>query len=434
MNFDSSKESNEVYSSSNHANQNLIPVLQELYDRGYIHQCTDLQNLNKLLAKKSDSIISCYVGFDCTAKSLHVGSLMQIMIMRLMQKHGYKPIILLGGATTLIGDPSDKDEMRKMRSSQEIEENKTSIAKIFYKLLEYDGKSSAVFVDNKEWLQDIKYLDFLRNYGRYFSINRMLTFDSVRIRLERQQPLTFLEFNYMLLQAYDFVELYRRYNCHLQFGGSEQWSNILSGIDLGRRVENCELFGITTPLVTTEGGVKMGKTVSGAIWLNDDMISSYDFWQFWRNTPDIDVIKFLKIYTDLSLNEIDDLENSCEINDIKIILANQVTALCHGQKAAELSAKTAEETFNNKEISDNLPKFFLTKEELPTPLYKLLVLSRLCESNSSAKKLILGKGARINHEIIDDENFFVTIDAFDNNCTNLMISSGKKRHAIITLQ
>ena len=451
MNTSSSHNSSPSFLSSHSVfGFTLSPVLKELIERGYIYQCTDPDGLNSILsANLGDSAtggenksndhskhsvpISCYVGFDCTAKSLHVGSLMQIMIMRAMQRHGYRPVILLGGATTRIGDPSDKDEMRKLRSLEEIEENKLSIAKIFRKLLVFEGECAAILVDNSDWLSEQKYLDFLQDYGRHFSINRMLTFDSVKLRLERQHPLTFLEFNYMLLQAYDFVELYRRYNCCLQFGGSEQWGNIVSGVDLARRVEGCELFGITTPLITTANGAKMGKTVGGAVWLNDDMLSSYEFWQFWRNVADADVIRFLKIYTNLKVEEIDRAQENLDINELKVMLANEVTSLCHDKEAAGNAERTARETFSGGGIGSDLPKVEISSSDLPMPFYRLLVTCGLCESNSAAKKLIVGKGVRIDNEMIDDENHIVSMDTFVSERDMVKISVGKKRHIVIML-
>lgn len=420
----------------------LNPILKELIARGYIYQCTDLNSLNilfnefELSSLKKDAVdpISCYVGFDCTAKSLHVGSLMQIMIMRTMQNYGYRPVILLGGATTRIGDPSDKDELRKLRSAEEIEENKQSIAQIFYKILSFEGKNAALLVDNADWLSQLKYLDFLQDYGRYFSINRMLAFDSVKLRLERQSPLTFLEFNYMLLQAYDFVELFRRYNCRLQFGGSEQWGNIVSGVDLARRIEKCELFGITTPLITTSNGIKMGKTLGGAVWLNEDMLSPYEFWQFWRNVADEDVVRFLKFYTNLSLTVIEEATNKLDINSLKILLANEITGLCHSKEAAEKAEQTAIETFSKGGIGSDLPKIIIRPVELPMPLYRLLVLCGLADSNSAAKKLIIGKGIRLDNKVVEAENLEINLNNFQAISGVIKVSAGRKRHVLLVLE
>ncbi len=410
--------------------------LRELSARGYLNQCTDLEGLDKVLSSEK---ISAYVGFDCTAKSLHVGSLMQIMIMRLLQKHGHKPIILLGSATTLIGDPSDKDEARKMLTTKEINDNKESIAQIFKKFLDFSPScpNNAIIVDNLEWLEKISYLDFLRNYGPLFSINRMLSFDSVRLRLDRQYPLSFLEFNYMLLQAYDFVELFKRHSCKLQFGGSEQWGNIVSGIELGRRTANAELFGVTSSLITTSNGAKMGKTAKGAVWLNSDMLSPYDYWQFWRNTNDSDVIRFLHLYTDLPLEEIGKLSylKGQELNQAKILLANEATKLCHSENDAINAMNTASIAFSDSGNTDGLPVCEIDKERLLNgiPLYKLLVITSICESGNSAKKLIQGKGVKINDQLANDELSLITVNDF-NNQGKLKISSGKKKHLLIELK
>ncbi len=373
-------------------------LLNDLYDRGFIYQTTDLEGLDKLLTQEK---IAAYIGFDCTAKSLHVGSLMQIMIMRKLQQNGHKPIILLGSATTRIGDPSDKQGLRKILTDDEIEENKKSIAKIFDKFLDFNGPNRAEIVDNIDWLSSVKYLDFLREYGVHFSINRMLTFDSIKNRLDRQSQLTFLEFNYMLLQAYDFLHLYKSHNCRLQFGGSEQWSNIVSGIELSRRVAKSELFGVTTPLITTSDGVKMGKTAGGAVWLNPDMLSPYDYWQFWRNTADSDLLKFMKLYTEIPVEEINSFANITgkNLNELKKRLADKATAMCHGTDSAAAARKASEDQFE----SGILPSILLRSTEMP--LYKAVVDAGLAKSNSEARKLIIGKGVKLDDVLIEDETY-----------------------------
>ncbi len=409
------------------------PLLVDLYARGYIYQSTNLEELDKLITSQK---IVAYVGFDCTAKSFHVGNLMQIMIMRRLQQHGHVPVILLGGATTRIGDPSDKQGLRKMLTLDEIEKNKQSLMSTFNKFLDFSSTNAAVIVDNLEWLSDIKYLDFLRDYGVHFSINRMLSLDSVRLRLERQSPLTFLEFNYMLLQAYDFVELYKRYKCQLQFGGSEQWSNIINGVELGRKIAGAELFGITTPLVTTSAGVKMGKTAEGAVWLNADMLSPYDYWQFWRNTADADVIRFMKIYTDLSLVEIEKFISveGKDLNDVKKLLADEITTICHGNDAAIAARKTAEETFEYGINSESLPCYIISSEDLGDgiPLYRLLVIVKLCESNNAAKRAVQGKGIKLNDVVVEDEYFLVKQHHIMIG-RGLKISFGKKKNVLIKI-
>lgn len=319
--------------------------LNILYSRGFIHQCSDFEQLD---AKLSQGVQSAYIGFDATAPSLHAGSLVQIMMLYWFQQTGHKPITLMGGGTTKIGDPSGKDESRKMLTDQDIENNISGIKSIFSKFLTYgEGKTDALMVNNDEWLSSLHYIQFLRDYGVHFTINRMMSFDSVKLRLEREQPLTFLEFNYMILQAYDFLELYRRHGTILQLGGSDQWGNIINGVELGRRCESAEFFALTTPLLTTSSGAKMGKSADGAIWLNEDMLSSYDYWQYWRNTEDADVGKFLRLFTTLPIEEIEKLEalQGQEINDAKKILADEVTSLCHGRKAAQDARQTAEDTF-----------------------------------------------------------------------------------------
>jgi tyrosyl-tRNA synthetase len=400
------------------------PLLYELHARGFIYQTTDLDGLDELLNKEK---ISIYVGFDCTAKSLHVGSLMQIMILRKLQQSGHKPIILLGSATTRVGDPSDKHGLRKILSDEEIEENKQSISQVFHKFLDFsdDCPNRAEIVDNIEWLGGIKYLDFLREYGMHFSINRMLTFDSVKNRLEKQTQLTFLEFNYMLLQAYDFLHLYKTHNCRLQFGGSEQWGNIVSGIELGRRVVGAELFGITTPLITTSNGIKMGKTAGGAVWLNADMLSPYDYWQFWRNTSDVDVLKFIQLYTELPIEEINSYKNLSgkDLNELKKKLADEATAMCHGAEAAGAARQAAEESFEAG-ISDNLLTIALGSSEIP--LYKAIVDCSLAKSSSEARKLITGKGVKLDTILIEDEQYNLRLSD-----KPIKLSVGKKKHVLL---
>lgn len=408
----------------------LIRLFQE---RGYIHQVTDLEQLDELALTES---ITGYIGFDCTAKSLHVGNLVQIMMLRHLQKFGHKPIVLMGGGTTLIGDPSGKDETRKVLSSREINENKQSLSQIFSNFIKFGNNlSDAVMLDNSEWLLDIKYLDFLREYGSHFSINRMLTFDSVRLRLEREHPLSFLEFNYMLLQAYDFVELYKRYDCRLQCGGSDQWGNIINGVDLARRMNCPTLFGLTSNLITTASGAKMGKTASKAIWLNQDMLSAYDYWQFWRNTEDADVIRFLKMFTELPISEIDRLSalKDKEINEAKIILANEATTLCHGKEAASKAYETAKKTFEEGATGSNLPVVEIDTNQLNTGIavFKLFTLAGFCTSSSEAKRLIQGGGAKLNNQTITDEMQVLKKEDFKDD--NLKLSMGKKQHAIIKL-
>ena len=408
---------------------NLINTLQS---REFIYQSTNLEQLEK---KVSNNKIKAYIGFDCTAKSLHVGSLIQIMMLRWLQKFGHQPIILLGGGTTKIGDPSGKDAARKMLGDNDIEENKKSLKKVFNQFLNFDSKNKAIILDNDEWLGELKYVEFLRDFGKHFSINRMINFESVKMRLDREQSLSFLEFNYMLLQAFDFYHLYKDQECVLQIGGSDQWGNIINGVELIRKKLGKEVFGLTSPLLTTSSGTKMGKTESGAIWLNDDMISSYEYWQFWRNTEDADVVKFLKLFTELPLDEIDKLSKLTgkEINTAKIILADEATKLCHGIEASINAKSTAQKTFEDNSVGDNLPKFKITLNEIndDLPLFKLLVLSGLCESNGAARKLIQGSGARVNNNVINDINYMIQQNDFHDN--KLKLSAGKKKHVLVQL-
>ena len=407
--------------------------INSLLDRGFLHQSTNLEKLDQLCFKWS---ISGYIGFDCTADSLHIGSLSQIMMLRHFQKAGHKPIILMGGGTTKVGDPSGKDSSRPLLSSSDIISNKEAIKKIFERYLSFGDKSNdAIMVDNADWLDKLELIPFLRQYGKHFSINRMLSMDSVKLRLDREQPLTFLEFNYAILQAYDFLELNRRLDCLLQMGGSDQWGNIVTGVDLTRRIVGNEVFGLTSPLVTTSSGLKMGKTEKGAIWLNKEKLSEWDFWQFWRNTEDHDVIKFLKLFTDLSTDEIKKLENlkGSEINEAKIILAHETTKLCHGLKAAQIAQQTAKDTFVKGNLGSNLPSFKvdLSKTE-KISLIDALCLTKLSSSKGEARRLIKGGGAKVNNTQQKNENHFIVSKDFDKE-NNLKISSGKKNHAVLII-
>ena len=407
--------------------------ISSVIDRGYMHQCTDLDALDNLAA---DGIVSAYIGFDCTAPSLHAGSLVQIMMLRLMQRTGHKPIVLMGGGTTKIGDPSGKDESRKLLDDHAIAANMAGIKEVFSKFLTFgDGPTDAVMVNNDDWLKGIEYVQFLRDYGRHFSVNRMLSFESVKLRLEREHNLSFLEFNYMILQAYDFLELSRRNNCLLQMGGSDQWGNIVNGVELGRRIDQRDLFGLTTPLLTTSSGAKMGKTAAGAIWLNADMLSPYDYWQYWRNTEDADVGKFLRLFTDLELGEIAELETrqGVELNDVKKRLATEITTLCHGAEAAAEAAETARRTFEEGGLGDALPNTDVPKADLDAGIavFELFKLAGLAASNGEARRLIKGGGGRLNDSKVSDETQIVNLaDVTDDGIIKL--SAGKKRHALIT--
>ena len=397
-----------------------------------MHQCTDIEALDE---RASREIIPAYIGFDCTAPSLHVGSLLPVMLLRWLQKTGHKPIVLMGGGTTKVGDPSGKDESRQLLTIEKINENMEGIKSIFAKYLTFgDGPTDAIMVNNADWLDKLEYIDFLRSYGSHFTINRMLTFDSVKLRLEREQPLTFLEFNYMILQAYDFLELSRRNDCLMQMGGSDQWGNIVNGIELGRRVDSTQLFGLTTPLMTTSSGAKMGKTATGAIWLDQEQLSAYDFWQYWRNTEDADVGRFMRLFTELPLDEITRLEKlqDAEINEAKKILAGEVTKLCHGEDAAKLAAKTAKDTFEGAGISADLPTIELTKSDLEVGIaaFELFRQAGLANSNGEARRLIKGNGAKLNDSVIADETQMITLA--DNNADGVIkLSAGKKRHILI---
>lgn len=401
-------------------------LLRLLDSRGYIHQITDPGALDKTAAQQ---IVPGYIGFDATAPSLHVGSLVQIMMLRRLQQAGHKPIIVMGGGTTKIGDPSGKDESRKMLTDAMIDDNIASIRTVFEKLLTFgDGPTDAVMVNNDEWLSALGYVELLRDVGPHFTVNRMLTFDSVRIRLDREQPLTFLEFNYMILQAYDFVELARRYDCRLQLGGSDQWGNIVNGMELGRRMEGRDLFGLTTPLLTTADGAKMGKTASGAVWLNEDQLPAYDFWQFWRNTDDRDVGRFLKLFTDLPMEEIARLEalEGAQINDAKVVLANEVTKLVRGQSAAIAAEATARETFTDGGAGDDLPTLAVGSSGMR--LGAVLTEIGFTASNKEAKRKISEGAVKIDDDTILDPGHVVIAHEGE----SLKISLGKKKHGLIT--
>lgn len=406
--------------------------LKTVTERGYMHQCTDLEALDK---KATQGVVTAYIGFDCTAPSLHVGSLLPIMMLRTLQKTGHKPIVLMGGGTTLVGDPSGKDESRQLLTEQVIQSNMDSIKRVFAKFLTFgDGPTDAVMVNNADWLKSLNYIEFLRDFGPHFTINRMMSFDSVKLRLDREQPLTFLEFNYMILQAYDFLELNRRESCALQMGGSDQWGNIINGVELTRRVDGAEAFGLTTPLLTTSSGAKMGKTAAGAVWLNEDQLSPYDYWQYWRNTEDADVGRFLRLFTELPLDEIERLEalEGAQINEAKKVLADAATAMCHGEAAAKAAHETAQKTFEQGQLGDDLPTIDVPKAELDGGIaaYLALVKVGFCTSNGEARRMVKGGGARINDVQVTDENQPVT--SADLNADGVVkISAGKKRHALI---
>ena len=406
--------------------------LKILTSRGYMHQATNLEGLD---ARAHEGYVTGYIGFDCTADSLHVGSLVQIMMLRLMQRTGHKPIVVMGGGTTKVGDPSGKDEARPLLSDADIENNKNGIKKIFEKYLTFgDGPTDAIMVDNADWLDELSYIKFLRDFGAHFSINRMMGMESVKLRLDREQNLSFLEFNYAILQAYDFLELRRRYGCDLQMGGSDQWGNIVTGIDLTRRVDAQEIFGITSPLITTASGAKMGKTAGGAIWLNEERLSAFDFWQFWRNTEDADVGRFLRLFTELPLEEIATLEalEGAEINQAKIILANEATKLCHGEAAAKAAEETATQTFAQGQMADGLPQITLSEDEaVGLSVLDAFLKVDLAASKGEIRRLIKGGGARVNGTAIaNDEQVLTSSDFEDGRC---QLSAGKKRHALIVL-
>ena len=404
--------------------------LKEFKDRGYFYQCTSEADLSNLLDKEK---IKAYIGFDCTAESLHVGSLLQIMCLRLLQKNGHRPIVLLGGGTTRIGDPSGKDKTRKILDENEIEKNIKNIQNILKKFLDSDDpKTSPIYVNNYTWLKDLNYISFLRDIGKHFTINRMLTFDSVKLRLEREQSLSYMEFNYMILQAYDFLELNKKENCVLQIGGSDQWGNIVNGVELIKRYSNNQTYGLTTPLITLATGAKMGKTENGAIWLDEKYLSAYDYWQFWRNVDDRDVIKFLKMFTDIDISEINALEEK-NINELKILLANKATAMLHGEDAAKNSEQAAKEAFSGNSLGSNLPSVKIETKQLENNvnIIDLIILSKAENSKSEIRRLIKGKAIKINDAVVSDEKFIINQELFSENY--LKLSIGKKRHIKIEL-
>ena len=408
------------------------PFLTIAHERGYLNQCTDEAALD---ARLQAGTVPAYIGYDCTADSLHIGSLLGIMLLRLYQRSGHKPIVLMGGGTTRIGDPSGKDEARPLLSDADIARNMSGIRQVFAKFLTFgDGQSDAVMVNNADWLDELRYIPMLRDIGRHFSVNRMLTQDSVKLRLEREQPMSFLEFNYAILQAYDFVELARRYDCALQMGGSDQWGNIVAGVDLGRRVASKTLFGLTTPLMTTASGAKMGKSVGGAVWLNAERLSPYEYWQYWRNTEDDDVGRFLRLFTELPLDEIARLQKlrDSEINEAKKVLATEATALCHGREAAEAAAKTAASVFGEGEGGDALPHIAVEHDVLARglPAFELFVRAGLAASNGEARRLIKGGGARLNDAVIQSETQAVSLNDLDA-AGQAKLSAGRKRHVMV---
>ena len=404
--------------------------LQEMSSRGYLSQCTDIEKLKQICDKNS---ISAYIGFDCTASSLHVGSLLQIMVLKLLQKFGHRPIVLLGGGTTLIGDPSGKDSTRKILSQKEIVKNIKSIKKVFSRILDSSDKNTKpIFVDNAKWLTKLNYVKFLREIGSHFTINKMLTFDSVKLRLEREQSLSYMEFNYMILQAYDFYKLFKMKNCILQIGGSDQWGNIVNGVDLIRRLTQKESFGLTTPLITLASGAKMGKTEKGAVWLNQNLFSSYDYWQFWRNTDDRDVKRFLNFFTELKTDEIDNMcKKESNINNLKIILANEATKILHGEIASKRAYATAKETFIDGGLGDDLPEIKVNSNKVRNGLKLIEFLSsnKIFSSKSEARRAIENKGLKINNLTVNDPKKIIGLEDFKDKA--LKISFGKKKHYLI---
>ena len=407
--------------------------LSEFNKRNYFNQCTNSEELEKLMNEKK---IRAYIGFDCTAQSLHVGSLLQIMCLKLLQKYGHQPIVLLGGGTTRIGDPSGKDETRKILSEKEINSNIKNIKKVLKIFLSSKDKSTKpIFVNNYDWLGKLNYISFLRKIGKHFTINKMLTFDSVKLRLDREQSLSYMEFNYMILQAYDFLELNKQKNCILQIGGSDQWGNIVNGVELIKRHSNNEAYGLTTPLITLASGDKMGKTEKGAVWLDKNLLSSYDYWQFWRNVDDQDIIRFLQMFTELGLDKIQDLKNKNEnINHLKILLANQTTKMLHGETATKKAELTAKNTFENKSIGSDLPTVNIKKEIVKKGIniIDLVVLAKISTSRSEVRRIIKNKGIRLNNEIVENEKVIVSMKDF--NKDNLIkLSHGKKHHVIVKI-
>ncbi len=405
--------------------------LSEFKKREYFNQCT---NSNELELFMNEQKIRAYIGFDCTAPSLHVGSLIQIMCLRLLQKHGHQPIVLLGGGTTRIGDPSGKEETRKILSKKEIEKNIKNIEKIFKIFLKTKKpKTKPIFVNNYKWLGKLNYIKFLREIGKHFTINKMLSFDSVKLRLEREQSLSYMEFNYMILQAYDFLELNKTKNCIMQIGGSDQWGNIVNGVELIKRHSNKQVFGLTTPLLTLTSGSKMGKTEKGAIWLDKKLLSPYDYWQFWRNTDDRDVIKFLQMFTDLKLEKIEQIKNN-NINQLKILLANETTSMLHGKVAAQKAEQTAKDTFEKRSIGESLPLVNIKKKELTNGIniLDLVIAANLLSSKSEVRRMIKNKGIKINNETVEDDKLTVTLNNF-NQDNSIKLSHGKKNHVILKI-
>jgi tyrosyl-tRNA synthetase len=404
--------------------------LRTFVERGAYYDCSAPEDLDALFLKER---VTAYIGFDCTAPSLHVGNLVQLMTLRRLQQAGHRPILLMGGGTTKAGDPSGKDETRLILTPEKIEENKNSIVAGVKHLLKFgDGPTDAMLVDNAEWLDKLEYIPFLREVGRHFSVNRMLTMESVKLRLDREQPLSFLEFNYSIMQAYDFVELHKRFGCRLQSSGSDQWGNVVSGIDLGRRMENVQLFGLTTPLITTASGAKMGKTAAGAVWLNAGQKSPYDYWQFWRNTEDKDVGRFLRLFTDMPLDEIARLEKleGAELNDAKKILATEATAILHGRAAAEAAAETARKAFEEGTAAEGLPTVEVAKSEFPMGVLALAVKAGVAASNGEARRLIQNNGLKINDAAVSDAAASVAAsDAASSGA--IKVSSGKKKHVLV---
>ena len=405
--------------------------LSEFKERDYFNQCTNSVELEQVMNNKK---IRAYIGFDCTASSLHVGSLLQIMCLRLLQKHGHQPIVLLGGGTTRIGDPSGKEETRKILLEKEIEKNIKNIEKIFKIFLRTNNpKTKPIFVNNYKWLGKLNYIKFLREIGKHFTINKMLSFDSVKLRLEREQSLSYMEFNYMILQAYDFLELNKTKNCLMQIGGSDQWGNIVNGVELIKRHSNKQVFGLTTPLITLASGSKMGKTEKGAVWLDKKLLTPYDYWQFWRNTDDGDVLRFLQMFTDLTLKKIEELKNK-NVNQLKILLANKATAMLHGEPAAKKAAQTAKNTFEKKSIGDDLPSVKIEKEKLTNGIniIDLVIASNLSNSKSEVKRMIKNKGIKINNETVENDKLNVSLNNF-NQENFLKLSHGKKNHVILKI-
>ena len=407
--------------------------LKEFNEREYFNQCTNLESLSGLMDKKK---IRAYIGFDCTAQSLHVGSLLQIMCLRLLQKHGHQPIILLGGGTTRIGDPSGKEETRKILTEKEIEKNIKNIKKVFSIFLDNkNSKTRPIYVNNYKWLGKLNYIKFLREIGKHFTINKMLSFDSVKLRLEREQSLSFVEFNYMILQAYDFLELNTKHNCTLQIGGSDQWGNIVNGVDLIRRINSSTVYGLTTPLLTNADNQKMGKTVDGAVWLNEDMLSAYDYWQFWRNVDDRDVFRFLKLFTNIDIKDILALEanKNTNINNLKIDLANAATEMLHGKEKTILAKKTAIDVFQNNSNSDNLPQIEISIDDKDLYLNDLILKMNFANSKSEIRKLIKNNGIKINRSLLTEELKVISIEDFTED-NEILVSLGKKKHFLIKLR